>query len=76
MKVFSVQNILPGITHKPAANNKPAVQTSQRQEPHSDSFEKSSLSSYPHRNVQFLGGIVNVNNDFEIKFTRTFFKKI
>lgn len=76
MKVFSVQNILPGITHKPAANNKPMIQTSQKPEHHADCFEKSSLSSYPHRNVQFLGGIVNINNDFELKFTRTFFKKI
>lgn len=76
MKIFSVQSILPKIAYKPADNNKQALQTNYRQELQTDCFEKSSLSTAPHRNVQFLGGFVNINNEFGQKFTKTFFKKI
>lgn len=30
----------------------------------------------PRENVSFSGGIANISNEFELKFTRTFFKKI
>ena len=45
-----------------------------------DTFVKSddgnNIDRMPHRNVSFLGGIANVSNAFETKFTKVFFKKL
>lgn len=39
--------------------------------------EKTSLNrQIPHRNISFLGGIANISNTFEQKFTKSFFKKL
>ncbi|MDE6138098.1 MAG: hypothetical protein K2F57_01345, partial [Candidatus Gastranaerophilales bacterium] len=74
MKIFNVQNILPQVTHKPYSNRQ--TQTRLNQDSQTDCFVKNSISTQPHRNVQFLGGIVNINNDFELRFTKRFFKKL
>lgn len=45
-----------------------------------DTFVKAddgnNIDRMPHRNVSFLGGIANVSNAFETKFTKVFFKKL
>ncbi len=75
MKIFSVQNILPQYTaYKPYSCNQ--TQTAQLNGISADYFEKKSVNTSLHRNVQFLGSIVNINNEFEMKFTKTFFKKL
>lgn len=75
MKIFSVQKFLPQYAvYKPYSDNQ--AQSASLNNIQADCFEKFSVSSSPHRNVQFLGGIVNVNNAFELKFTRKFFKKL
>lgn len=40
--------------------------------PKTDSFKR----SMPRESVSFLGGIANISNEFELRFTKTFFKKI
>lgn len=75
MRIFSVQKILPQYAvYKPYSCNQ--AQAAPLNDIPADCFEKNSVSTSPHRNVQFLGGIVNINNAFELKFTRKFFKNL
>ncbi len=74
MKVFAIQNILS--TKEYNKNNNRINNYNVLNNTSCDCFIKESGKVYSPRNVQFLGSIANISNEFQQKFPRTFFKKL